>query len=339
MEASIYGTKVDDAAEIWHINTNNGRLFKGRYALPTDERVRGSVMRDGNGTFLFDKIDGDREIALGSKKATEMICLRVKKEIPNVNLNIHSGHRAAILASFYSAATLIQRCLADKLDVEPDEIEISLRTDQQTGIPMIYLSDALPNGANLVGHLFEDNNLELLLKSISDGTNAFIRSLTSYQHMANCKTSCHACLNTYSNRGLHHVLDWRLGIGIIRIMLGQPYDFGMTQNDSTYFELKDKDSIESICATRLGMPSGKTTDAIMRGVISSRRSIWHPLWDTSSAGKFLPAGKVELFDTFSVMRTDLTGMGFINVADLSTYESQNNNRVDPETNITLDVEL
>lgn len=318
-------------------------------------------MTEDKGTFFFDETDGQETIALGSKKATEMICLQIKDTPKHVNLDVRSGHRAAILAAFYSAGTLIQRSLADKLDVEPEEIEISLKIDQQSGIPQIYLNDALPNGAGLVGYLFEEHNLRQLLEDMVNRKHNFMQSIATPAHAAHCTTACHDCLQTYSNRGLHHVLDWRLGVGIIRIMLGYPYDFGLTINDPNYFELADKASIESICAQRLRMPKGSTSDSVKRGFSTIRRSVWHPLWDKSAVGIVLSPGEVELYDTFSIMRTDLTGMGTITVSqyhdndkenvgqtsdsrdsrdkmDSDTYSTEGKN-VDPETGIILDVEL
>lgn len=355
VEASIYGTQANNAADIWHVNTNRGKFFYGDYDTPTDRdgnnSVNGSMITDAHGTFFFDQRGGSETIALGSKKATEMICLKIQHQPANVNLNVRTGHKAAILAAFWSAATLIQRCLADKLDVEPEEIEISLKTDQQSGIPMIYLSDSLPNGANLVSHLFENNNLELLLNEIVDGaasTRSFVKNLASKSHMDKCKTSCHDCLNTYSNRGLHHVLDWRLGIGIIRIMLDPTYDFGLTPNAYAY-ELSDKDSINAICASRLGMPSGQTCDDVRVGrgfgEHIEKRSLWHPLWNVASAASaIVPTGEVNLYDTFSVLRSDLTGMRTVNVNDASSNTPDSppispSTKADPLTGIIPDIEL
>lgn len=64
------------------------------------------------------------DIALGSKKITEMIKLELKTYPSVLNLSLETGNRSAIRAAFYSAAFLLQRALADKLDVQPDEIEI-----------------------------------------------------------------------------------------------------------------------------------------------------------------------------------------------------------------------
>ena len=46
------------------------------------------------------------------------------------------------------------------------------------------------------------------------------------KHKQECNTSCPKCLNTYYNRGLHHVLDWRLGMDVIKLLLDKTYEMG-----------------------------------------------------------------------------------------------------------------
>jgi hypothetical protein len=52
----------------------------------------------------------------------------------------------------------------------------------------------------------------------------FMQSIRKHAH--DCKTSCPKCLNTYYNRGLHHVLDWRLGMDVIKLLLDSTYEMG-----------------------------------------------------------------------------------------------------------------
>ena len=48
----------------------------------------------------------------------------------------------------------------------------------------------------------------------------------SEEHKYECKSSCAKCLRTYQNQGYHHVLDWRLGMDLIKLMLDPNYDMG-----------------------------------------------------------------------------------------------------------------
>lgn len=55
-----------------------------------------------------------------------------------------------------------------------------------------------------------------------------MQSIMSDEHKQDCKSSCAKCLRTYQNQGYHHVLDWRLGLDLIKLMLDPNYDMGQT---------------------------------------------------------------------------------------------------------------
>ena len=47
-------------------------------------------------------------------------------------------------------------------------------------------------------------------------------------------------MNTYYNRGLHHVLDWRLGMDVIQLLLDSTYEMGYDDLGNTpYGDLAD----------------------------------------------------------------------------------------------------
>mgnify|MGYP003333187400 CR=1 FL=1 len=104
-----------------------------------------------------------------------------------------------------------------------EEIEISeVKIDRVTGLPSVFLNDSAPNGAGFVSLLCKENNagtlelVEIMRDIISSTPNSkFVQGIRS--HINECKTSCPKCLNTFYNRGLHHVLDWRLGMDMIKM--------------------------------------------------------------------------------------------------------------------------
>ena len=136
VDISIYEMGLNEDPTVWHINNNNNKFYTGSYLA--------NGLGDPYGTlanFMFydcDKVDGGNrtevkrkrsapgsntmDIALGSKKITEMIKIELLSYPEAVNLSLTTGNRSAIRAAFYSAAFLLQRALADKLDVQPDEI-------------------------------------------------------------------------------------------------------------------------------------------------------------------------------------------------------------------------
>lgn len=329
---SIYGSGFNDSSSsdedptVWHINSNNGKFYKGAYTQKDN--------KDNPLEFVFYEkqwnanrrkseiipINGDIEIALGAKKVTEMVKVELKNNYPkSLELSLDKGNRSAIRAAFYSAAFLLQRALADKLDLQPDEIEICEKIDNQHEYPSIYLSDALPNGAGIVSYLYEGNNLEQLIKSIvsfdtfdaakTSKDKSFMQYIISDEHRKDCLTSCQQCLMSYNNRGFHHVLDWRLGVGILRLMLDDSYDFGFSQDSrQKYEELKDWDHIVNACAEKLKcdhIEVGKNYWIDQSGVCNI---IYHPLWNREKVYESVPRNNhpAKMFNTFKVLRSDLT---------------------------------
>lgn len=261
--------------DVWYLNTNNGKFFEGYLAWKEyenkrvkdiyiteprfysksikdikgiDEKTRDAyllnnapnfmITHESNGWKTNQTID---RIILGAKKVTDIICLSLNiTKIPKcLNLQANDRNRAAIIAAFYSAATLIQRTFADKYDIDPQEIEVSeVKIDPYTNLPSVYLNDKAANGAGFVSML--SNELEELLNDIvsPQPTSRFIQSILN--HKDDCATSCPRCLNTFYNRGLHHVLDWRLGMDVIKLMVDSTYQMGYDDLSNTpYGDLSD----------------------------------------------------------------------------------------------------
>ena len=252
--------------DVWYINTNNGELFRGERAIrknagsylveprffsqqitPTNEAqvigsspnfmVEGCYKKD-----CWSTDNNPERIAIGAKKVTDILCLSMDvSKIPQViNLNCLTGNRSAIIAAFYSAATLIQRTFADEIDIQPEEIEISeVKIDSTSGMPSIYLNDKAANGAGFISLLCKTNPATgvLKLQSIMEDIvspnpkSKFIRAILS--HKDECATACPKCLDTFYNRGIHHVLDWRLGMDIIKLMIDGTYEMGYSDLSST----------------------------------------------------------------------------------------------------------
>ncbi len=261
-----------DKGYVWYINTNNGEFFRGRRAalikkdwtcepkyyahkVPQAER---SKIAGYSPNFMFDgpssigkddswvEAGNPERIAIGAKKVTDILCLSidVSKISPHINLNTSTGNKSAIIAAFYSAATLIQRVFANEIDIDPEEIEISeVKIDPVTHVPSVYLNDKAANGAGFISLLCKEDpdtgvlKLEEIMKDIASEhpTSGYMQAILKHK---TCKTSCPKCLNTFYNRGLHHVLDWRLGIDLIKLMVDANYDMGYSNlSDTPYRDL------------------------------------------------------------------------------------------------------
>ena len=340
---SMHGLGMNEDPTVWHINSNNGHFYTGSFSANglEDPKKRGS-----HANFLFyeesgnivQKITNGYDIALGSKKVTEMIKLKLKSWPECLDLSLNTGNRSAIRAAFYSAAFLLQRALADRLDVQPDEIEICEKIDDPNGCPAIILSDALANGAGIVSYLFEDGKLKELIESIvnfksfdpsKSDEESFMHSLITDDHKENCLTACQKCLLAYNNRGFHHVLDWRLGVGILRLMIDPEFDFGFSCNNiDEYQELANQNRVFEMAAKKLNKDDSEHKhyrtgnmhywigDIFDRGPKREKEKeftiVYHPLWKKEAAiknCKNIPTDatiNIKMYNTFRLLRSDIS---------------------------------
>lgn len=235
--------------------------------------------------------DNEYKVALGANKVTEVLRLSVSNFNSAVNLDLNTGNVSAIKAAFYSAATLIQRYFADEIDIEPSEIEISVQS--HNGKPVVYLSDSLDNGAGFIRMLCsigangKSHLLEIMEDIVSpDPQSPFIKAL--YKHKDICKTACHNCLKSYDNQGLHHILDWRLGVDLIQLMLDSTYDMGFSDMSKTpYGDLEDlmKEIVSSTQMANSNLSIKKVgnyfiiSEKIGGFPIPANSYLIHPLWN------------------------------------------------------------
>ena len=321
---SVYELGLNEDPTVWHVNSNNGRFYTGAYNVNVEAPYGGHSnfmfysKGTNNGKTEVSPIDNGIDIALGSKKITEMVKLELKEYPETLNLSLKTGNKSAIRAAFYSAAFLLQRALADKLDVQPDEIEICEKIDNQHDYPSIYLSDALPNGAGIVSYLYEDGKLEDLINSIinfdsfdankTPKENSFMQSIISDDHRHNCLTACQKCLLTYSNRGYHHIIDWRLGVGLLRLMMDEKYDFGFNKEKrKNYEEFSDWHEILSACSAKLNLESTSYGQSCWM-INNECTIIYHPLWNKGKVLETLDKHytSLRMYNTFKLLRSDLT---------------------------------
>lgn len=247
-EWEVWNGSSGQQGEVWHINTNNNNYFKG-FRATDNQDIPNFMIRDSiNVRNWNDNGQEDEKIAIGCKKVTDILCLSLDaNNIPKcLNLNATTGNKSAIIAAFYSAATLIQRTFADEIDIQPEEIEISEVKINEYGWPSVYLNDKAANGAGFISLLCRKDpatgkaKLEEIMEDIAsnDPKSRFIRAIRD--HSKSCKTSCPECLNTFYNRGLHHVLDWRLGTDLIKLMIDKNYKMGFDDlTETPYKDLKD----------------------------------------------------------------------------------------------------
>lgn len=254
---------IADRDVSWRVNTNGDRLFEGSivrsgnsFPFNSTHRLNFSnqwILRGVNDNnesgYRFNIHDigaAYEKIALAAHKNTEILRIYPTNVPPALTLDMFnqasSLNYAGIRSAFYSAAFLLQRVIADKLDVDPVEIEIAdirkVSSENGRDTAEIILTDELPNGSGFVRHLFKNIN-DIILKTINkQDDEGYLAQIHSDTHRKSCKDACYDCLKVFRNMNYHGLLDWRLGIALIRVMANRNYMAGTDGQFNIFIELE-----------------------------------------------------------------------------------------------------
>lgn len=163
---------------------------------------------------------------LSSPKTTDILSVRLTA---GGGLGFFDSSRflAARRASWYSAATILQRAIALELDVDSLDIEIAsvhrLSDDANALGAELYLADEHPNGAGLVD--WAARHWPELLQGCVEATGRY--ATLGRMIREECKRgsmtdqiwrSPDVLLRGFRNRQVHGLIDWRLGIELLQVM-------------------------------------------------------------------------------------------------------------------------
>jgi len=131
-------------------------------------------------------------------------------------------------AAWYSFGFMLRRAAAAHLDVATSELEVGIQPLQNLTIPFapptaqVFICDTLENGAGYSTYLGDPERFERLLRSLlqpgDPGRPSVFDLLTAEAHQRECLTSCR-CLREFLNMSYHPLLDWRLGLDMVRLAL------------------------------------------------------------------------------------------------------------------------
>ncbi|HBT86177.1 MAG TPA: hypothetical protein DEB12_09790 [Porphyromonadaceae bacterium] len=246
-----YHIKYAQQEWTWKINNNGGIFFKGQYV--NQQKYNVTFDRQWISNDFIDRFQNPSGIvetlALASSKITEVF--RIEPQHLNLELDINPFDpdifkSSASKGAFYSAAFLLQRTLADDLDVDPEEIEIAAiesytlpEKDGATGrnSASIVLSDELPNGSGFIQQLF--NNFEKYIQKCINPREKEDRYNFSIISNQQCFDASYGDLKNYRNMNFHPLLDWRLAIGLLRVLENKTYLSGLKEEDYNYPELRN----------------------------------------------------------------------------------------------------
>lgn len=244
-----YTLALSDYDRTWRVNTNGDHFFKGQMLrtrntifMPTERyfNFQNQWITEGvvptTGFQFFGQDSNNLEaIALVASKNTEVLRLCPHSYSTALSLDMfkNGGQWSAvgIRSAFYSAAFLLQRTLADTLDIDPMEIAIAdirqVKLTDYLKSAEIVLTDDLPNGAGFVRHLF--NNFDKLTDKIlnpASEDDSYTAKIHYPIHRQNCQDACYECLKVFRNMNFHSLLDWRLGMALLRVLQEPTYAVG-----------------------------------------------------------------------------------------------------------------
>ena len=235
-ENTNYQYALVEDGKVFRINDNNKNFFQGfvgKFKKLENQWIvnnyKDFLKNPKNSNFTHDPDEESIKVALASRKQTEVFSIKHDKVPENLDLNYYKKD-SAIKGAYYSAAFIIRTLVAETLDINPEELEIGnivgIRMGQEKG-GEIRINDSLPNGAGFSTWI--SKNISDILKKISSVNNnsSFIEKIYSSEHQKNCKSSCHLCLKSYRNINYHGLLDWRLGISLLKTFIDPMYKCGL----------------------------------------------------------------------------------------------------------------
>lgn len=311
---------LSDVGRVWRINDNAGRLFEGTvvntppppYQRRDQRRIPALTNQWIDTRFLHIDVDDPDRVALAAGKTTEV--LRITPAAIPSGLNLNPEH-TAVRAAVISAAFLIQRLLADRLDIDPEEIEVASIAHRTIAINRrvsdIILSDRLPNGAGFVRQGYNDFG-DILREACFPAVSGSYPSLIQQDSHRVCDSACYDCLKVYKNMTYHGLLDWRLAVSYLKALYDRNYSAGLDGNFTgpeldgwLEFAGQLRDSFISYFSYQPVEWEG------IPGFVAGRRRfvVVHPLWNTFRASGILAravaeaGGSVDGFiDTFNLLR-------------------------------------
>lgn len=316
------------SGRVFRINDRGGQLFIGSsgtaFRSKDTARPRGPKLeqqwidvryQDEDDLKFTTRTEPD-SIAIVSPKTTDVLCIR-PSSVP-IGLRLDPLASDGVKGAFYSAAFILRTVAAERLEIDPVEIDISnvrqveLQDGKKAG--EIVISDNLANGAGFTSWI--ERNWKRILETITGLDNpgeSVIGDLFSEEHKRTCDSSCYSCLRNYRNMAYHGLLDWRLGVSLMRILQRPEFACGLDGNFSTpelesWLEsgtsLRDlfAGSFPNVAKCQFGQLPGLR-------VGNKKVLVIHPLWDpVHSAGLVAEAKatceqkEVRTLTTFDLLR-------------------------------------
>ena len=216
--------------------------------------------------------------------------------------------------AYYSAAFILRTLIAEYWDIDPEELEIGniirkhISSNKYGG--EIRLNDSLPNGAGFstrIKEILED----ILLAIYEPEKSKFIQLIYDKNHVKECDSSCNKCLKTYRNINYHGLLDWKLGISLLKTLVNPEYKCGINGQNSSDENLDLKgwnieskklrdDFCENFHLQKEDYKNNYFGFSFIKNNKKKKCIILHPFWNKESLPKNLRS--CSPIDTFNLLR-------------------------------------
>lgn len=317
------------SGRVLRINTRRNQLFSGAIGTASqsqrrhefrDQWIENRYQNTKEGV-TFHPARVEESIALASPKTTDLLRIRPAAVPDGLDLDpIKKG--AGVKAAFYSAAFIIRSAAAEKLDIDPEELDISnvrrVELADGSAVGEIVINDHVSNGAGFSKWIGDNwKNVIASVVDLDPPAGSFPGSLISISHRAGqrkCDSSCPDCLRHYRNMSYHGLLDWRLGLSLLRTFSSSDFDCGL-RGEFTFPELQDW--METARALRDAFCHSFTACSPRDfgpfpgiGLGPRRVIITHPLWSLNSPVGHLAEAIAavdiddppQFLDTFNMLR-------------------------------------
>ena len=236
-------TQIDfsEAGNVYRINDNRGQYFSGCIGTASvgksgfltnqwiDTRFQSTHNNDDR-TVSFKPTGETEAIAIVAPKTTGVLRIQPVKVPEGLCLDpITQG--SAIKAAFYSAAFIVRSVTAQELDIDPEELDVSglrqvVRNNGDQKVGELVISDRLANGSGFTDWLAKHWK-DILKEQILNSKNSFAEAIVDQKHRDKCDSSCYDCLQQYRNMNYHGLLDWRLGLSLLRVLANDNFSCGL----------------------------------------------------------------------------------------------------------------
>jgi DEAD/DEAH box helicase domain-containing protein len=126
------------------------------------------------------------------------------------------------LPALWSFAEMLRRGSGVALDLQSEELQVGLKPVRIGGLQTarIFLADRLENGAGYAPELGQPEKVKDILAGI---LGELALQYEGPDHR-DCSDACPDCLKTWDNRQLHWAMDWRLGLDVAALAMGEDLD-------------------------------------------------------------------------------------------------------------------